>query len=230
MPISRLLTCALLFLTTSFAPVIAARLRAPGDTALQRFLDSHEPPPASYRAVRTLSAAARGGKMSATMTVVTRFDRESGFAFDVISEDGSGVIRNRVLRAALEAERTALQTGEPGRGALSAANYQFGVIDEAAGLVKVPLRPRHSGPLLLDGQMWLSASGDLLQVDGALVKRPSFWTRHVQVVRRWARIHGIRVPVSMESTAQVLLAGEATFAMHYKYEDINGLPVELEGR
>ena len=39
------------------------------------------------------------------------------------------------------------------------------------------------------------------------------------------RIAGIRVPVAIESVAQVLIAGRSTFQMTYEYETINGLRV-----
>jgi hypothetical protein len=42
------------------------------------------------------------------------------------------------------------------------------------------------------------------------------------VVRRYQRINGVRVPVSIESVAQVLIAGRSTFQMTYEYETING--------
>ena len=43
-----------------------------------------------------------------------------------------------------------------------------------------------------------------------------------EVIRRYQRINGIRVPVAIESVAQVLLAGRSTFKMTYEYETING--------
>jgi hypothetical protein len=77
--------------------------------------------------------------------------------------------------------------------------------------------------MLIDGAMFLSPDeGDLVRVEGVLVRRPSFWTRRVSVVRRYARVAGVRAPVAMESTAQVLIVGAASFAMTYDYEMVNG--------
>jgi hypothetical protein len=59
-----------------------------------------------------------------------------------------------------------------------------------------------------------------------LVKRPSFWTRRVQIVRDYGRIGGVRVPLATGSTADILFAGQSTFSMTYEYESINGVPVE----
>jgi hypothetical protein len=44
-------------------------------------------------------------------------------------------------------------------------------------------------------------------------------------VRRYARINGVRVPIAMGSTADVLFAGQSTFSMDYEYQSVNGVPV-----
>jgi len=67
-----------------------------------------------------------------------------------------------------------------------------------------------------------ASDGDLTRIEGRLSKTPSFWTRRVDVVRRYERLAGVRVPVSIESVAHVLIAGRSTFKMTYEYETING--------
>jgi hypothetical protein len=62
-------------------------------------------------------------------------------------------------------------------------------------------------------------------VEGELSKRPSIWTRRVHVVREYDRVGGVHVPVSMKSTADVLIVGTSSFSMDYKYAEINGKPV-----
>jgi hypothetical protein len=71
-----------------------------------------------------------------------------------------------------------------------------------------------------------AADADLVRVEGVLIKRPSFWTRKVEVVRRYARLRGVRVPVAMQSTAHVLIVGTSTFSMTYEYQAINGESVD----
>jgi len=196
-------------------------------TLIARFLSSEDAPLTGYRAFRTLEAETRGGKMRARLTAWTSLDPAQGFQYSVVDETGSGVIRGKVLHAALEAERTLTATGEADKGALSASNYEFSVEPgDEEGLVRVAIHPKRRETMLLDGRVFLTESGaDLARVEGYLVKRPSFWTREVHVVRRYERIRGIRVPVSMQSTARVLVAGRSTFSMTYEYESINGVRV-----
>jgi hypothetical protein len=40
-------------------------------------------------------------------------------------------------------------------------------------------------------------------------------------VRHYERINGVRLPVAIESVAQVLIAGRSTFSMTYEYETVN---------
>ena len=61
-----------------------------------------------------------------------------------------------------------------------------------------------------------------MRLEGELAKAPSFWTRRVQIVRRYQRFVGIRMPVALETTAAVRIAGQSTFRMTYEYESING--------
>lgn len=67
-----------------------------------------------------------------------------------------------------------------------------------------------------------------MRVEGLLSKRPSFWTRKVHVMRRYARIDGVRVPVEMQSSASVLVVGESSFSMTYQYMTVNGRAVKAE--
>ncbi len=47
----------------------------------------------------------------------------------------------------------------------------------------------------------------------------------MDVVRRYGRVAGVRVPLSLESVAQVLVAGRSSMSMTYQYEMVNGAPV-----
>ena len=59
--------------------------------------------------------------------------------------------------------------------------------------------------------------GSALRVDGTLSQRPSWWTRRVDIVRRYTRVSGVRVPVEMSSHADVRFVGDSSFSMTYDY-------------
>lgn len=194
---------------------------------LERFLAANEHSLLSYEAIRKLEVATRGGKMTAFLTARTSLDADNGFQFRVLEESGSGLLRSRVLHPVLEAEQKAKQRERGRAGALTSANYAFAVDEITSdGLLRVGIKSKRREELLMDGSILLTTdTSDLVLMEGFLVKRPSFWTRRVKIIRRYGRIGGARVPLETSSIADVLFTGQSTFSMRYQYESINGVPV-----
>jgi hypothetical protein len=224
------LTFALVALALATTPPGIASVSAQQTVALlDRFLAPDDRPLVSYRAFRRLSASTRGGKMSASLDAWTSLDPQHGFTFEITKMEGSGLIQKRVLVKALEAEQDAVQSAtNKSQSALTPANYEFLDMSPLDGrMVRVNVRPRRSHVMLINGHLVIeSDSADLVRVEGELSKRPSFWTRRVHVVREYDRIGGVHVPVSMKSTADVLIVGSSSFSMDYKYAEINGKPIQ----
>ncbi len=197
---------------------------APRINAASRFLARNEPAVTQAIALRHLVATTRGGSMSGWVDACTALDAGE-LRYWIIDEGGSGAVRKRALIAALDGEVKARQENVT-RAALDPSNYEFAPEIAEDGLLRVGLTPRRKETMLIEGAMFLSPDdADLVRLEGRLVKPPSFWARQVNVVRRYARTSGVRVPMSMESTAKVLIVGTSTFAMTYRYLSINGEPV-----
>jgi hypothetical protein len=193
-------------------------------TVLQRFLARAEEPPVEYRALRRLEAQNKKFKQGGWMLAWTEYDHVNGFRYQIVDEGGSGYIRSKVLRAALEGEQKIWADREPQKSSFNHDNYSFddGAV-AADGLASVGVKPKRKDVLLVEGAIFVQPSdGELSRIEGKLSKTPSFWTRRVDVVRRYERMAGVRVPVEIESVAQVLIAGRSTFKMTYEYQTING--------
>jgi hypothetical protein len=224
----RWLALAMTLLAGSAALPAAPQHAVPArEDLLARFLAPRTTPLVSYRALRRLSASTRGGKMTGSLEAQTSLDPQRGFAYDVTAEDGSSLIRRRVLVAALDAEQKAFENGDGPRAALTPANYEFLTPSDAPpDLLRMDVKPRRKHVMLIDGTLFLKPdSAQLVRVEGELSQRPSFWTRRVRVERQYDEIGGVHVPIAMRSTADVLLVGTSTFEMTYQYEEINGQPV-----
>ena len=190
---------------------------------VQRFLTHDDRPLAEFVAARHLEASSRHGSMRGTLDACTELVGNV-FRYRIVHEEGSGQIRKRVLYAALEAETRMRQNGDVRRSSLDPGNYTFSDDrEEADGLMRVQVHPLRKDVTLIDGAILVLPEGDLVRVEGVLAKRPSFWTRRVEIVRRYARVEGVRVPVSMESTADVLIFGKSSFTMTYQYLAVNGV-------
>jgi hypothetical protein len=196
-------------------------------TALQRFLARAEEPPVEYRALRRLEAENPKFKQSAWMTAWTEFDRVKGLRYDIVEEGGSGYIRSKVLRAALDGEQKIWADRQPQKASFNHDNYTFAEgVTSTDGLASLTVKPNRKDILLVEGAIFVQpADGELTRIEGKLSKTPSFWTRRVDVVRRYERKAGVRVPMSIESVASVLIAGRSTFKMTYEYQTINGQTV-----
>jgi hypothetical protein len=200
----------------------------PGGDPVQRFLAHPDEKLTQYKAKRHLKARNERFNKEAWLDALTELDPGQGFRYTILAEDGSGIIRNRVLHRALEAEQQALSQGEVGRSAISPANYQisFGTHDETAGLDRLRIVPLRKEQMLVDGTISvLAADGELVRIEGRLAKTPSFWTNRVDIVRRYGRVEGVHEPLSIESTANLKIVGDSIFSMTYEYESVNGKAV-----
>jgi hypothetical protein len=184
-----------------------------------------------YRAYRRMHATNEKFKQEAWLEAWTEMD-ETGFRYQIISERGSEYVRKKVLRNLLHREQQLIAGGQADRAELSPENYVFeesGVYGK--GVRYVTLKPRRKDMLLVDGRMVLNQDGtELLRVEGVLSKNPSFWTSLVNIIRDFARLNGVRVPVTTESIAKLRFAGLARLTVHYEYETINGHPVSVSAR
>jgi hypothetical protein len=193
-------------------------------------LGRSDQPLTQYRALRQMHAATDTGKHEAWLEAWTEL-KDGHFSYEIVSERGSETVRGKVLRSILKREEELVNSGNTEKGDITDANYDFTEAgrDEAGSRV-VQMKPKRSDVLLVDGRAVLDAGGDLLRVEGRLSKNPSFWTSLVNIVRRYARIGGVRVPIATETTAKVKMVGTSTLKVVYDYESINGQPVRISER
>jgi len=183
----------------------------------------------SYRAFRRMHAKSERFNQEGWLDAWTEFDG-TGFRYRIVSERGSDYVRNKVLKAVLKREQEIVADGAD-KAALTEENYTFSEDAQADGVRYVGIKPKRKDVMLVEGRMVLSPDGaDLLRVEGRLAKNPSFWTSLVNVIRHFAKVDGVRVPVSTESVAKVKFAGQSRLDVVYEYESINGRPVSVAAR
>ena len=205
----------------------ATAAQAPADQSLDRIFsrfNTSAPPP--YRAFRRLEAGILGSKNQGWLEVWTEFQPPRAFKFDVVREDGSEYVRNKVLRKLLLNEQEMLGDGKPLRAALEPRNYLFeesGATD--SGLQRVGLTPARKGDGIVTGALFVEPqSGGIVKLEGRLIKSPSFWVRDIDVRWQFASAGDHVVPVEMATTGRVRFFGQSYFRMYYDYETIGGQP------
>lgn len=198
---------------------------------MRLFLEREAPEIQSYRARRHIEVVNARFKARGWMDVIVELDAARDLRWQVVAEGGSRYIREHVIRVALGKEVAAVRAGDPSRAAVSPENYEFTAAPAGDDReVSIGLRPRRRDVLLVSGSMLVDATGDLIEIRGRLSRNPSFWTTSVNVVRRYARIDGIRVAVATDAVSSVRVAGASRLRVVYDYEEINGRAVPPEAR
>ena len=190
----------------------------------------NEPPLQQYRALRRMHAHSEKLNQEGWMEAWTELEGRT-FRYEIVSERGSEAVRNRVLRTLLKREQEVIAAGDPERAELTQNNYSFAEETTGPGVRYVNIKPKRKDALLVEGRMVLSEDGrELLRVEGILAKNPSFWTSLVNVIRHYARLGGVRVPIAVESIARVKIAGLSRLNVEYEYESINGRAISPAAR
>lgn len=227
-PASRRRTSSRLWVAAFTFGACAAAAPAPmanAPAAASPWMSASEIPLQQYRALRRMHASSEKFNHEGWMDAWTELDA-GGFRYQVVAERGSDTVRNKVLRTLLKREQELIANGDFGRGELTADNYEFSPPITGPGVRYILLKPKRRDVMLVDGRMVLSPEGELLRVEGLLARNPSFWTSQVTVIRHYARVDGVRVPIATESIARVKLAGRSRLNVRYEYDTINGRSVK----
>jgi len=156
----------------------------------------------------------------AEMTVRVTCDRTGAKKFAVIAENGSGFVRNRIIRKMIEAEREASQKGEREQTRITPANYDFRLVgmDVSDGRESyvLEINPKTRNKFLIRGRIWVDAEEfAITRIEGQPAENPSFWVRSVKVVHRYERAGRFWLPAMNESRAQARIFGVTDVAIEY---------------
>jgi len=220
-------TVLLVWMTAPFLASSQAEPETSSAPVVQRFLSRADEPLTRYRAYRHLEARNQRFNLQGWLEAWTELTPDGVFTYHVVREGGSEYMRNRVLRPLLENEEQLFATRQVARAAVTPQNYELAGSEAAEpGVVKLLVKPRRRDVSLVDGAAFVTEQeADLVRVEGRIAKNPSFWTKRVDVVRRYQRLEGVRVPTRLDSVAQVRLAGTSTLSMTWDYEMVNGISV-----
>lgn len=194
------------------------------DDLVRRFLSQEVVAVTDYVSEREILAYNPKTKSFAEMRIEARLHNRN-LSYRVLSQTGSGFILGKVLGGLNdEVEETAKLN--PARVAFTEKNYSFTPVGEVNfDLYQLFSKPRRKEHLLIDGSIFVTPTGDLVRVEGRLVKNPKLLVRNVYLTRVYDKIMGVTLPVYFESEAQIPWAGPSNLTMRYHYLSVNGKPV-----
>lgn len=172
-----------------------------------------------YHALRTYSVEYRGlGALSARMQVEVTYDAARGKSFRIVSQSGSLLLRDAVLKRAVSSEEEASK--EKGAADLSPANYRFrllgaGQIDGRPAYI-LDVQPLKPEKFLYRGSVWVDAANfGVLKVQAAPAKSPSFWISKTTIWVTNELTDGFWLPEQTRSKTAVRMGGTATLTIDY---------------
>jgi hypothetical protein len=132
--------------------------------------------------------------------------------FDVLSEQGPSVIRERVLRPMLAAEEEAGRDDVRPRTRIVRANYDFelmgAVVEQGRPAYLLQVTPKTRNKFLIRGRVWIDAKDfGIIRVEAAPAQNPSVFIRNTHVVQESTRFGEVWLPVFSDSNTDSLLFG-----------------------
>jgi hypothetical protein len=172
-----------------------------------------------YHSVRHYTVEYRGfsAKVAAQMEVDAVYDIASGKTFRIVSQSGSKMMIEKVLKRLLESETDAQKQHS---SELSPANYKFSLagIENAAGRPAyiLDVEPLRENKYLYRGKIWVDAADfALARIEAAPARNPSFWISSTAIHHRYLKTGDFWLPAQNRSETQVRVGGKAVLTIDY---------------
>jgi hypothetical protein len=154
--------------------------------------------------------------------------------FTILSESGSGTVRNKVFKKLLEAEQESMRAENQQRSAITPENYSFQLFDyqrtDSGEFYILNAKPRTKNKFLIRGRLWVNAKDfAVTRVEGQPAVNPSWWTERTDFQRSYRKIGDFWLPDSNESTTKVRVFGTAVLTIAYgDYQITPALAASIE--
>ncbi len=158
------------------------------------------------------------------MEVEVDFDATSGKSFRILSQSGSKILGEKVLKRAMDSEKEASE--DTGKTALTPANYRFQLqgresMDGRPAYV-LSVDPLKESKFLYRGKIWVDATDfAVAKVEAAPAKNPSFWISRTLIRYTNAKTGDFWLPQRSRSETKVRIGGIAVLTIDYGAYEIN---------
>src|SRR5215469_2043275 len=160
----------------------------------------------------------------ADMVVHADYHAPDKKTFAIVSESGSGTVRNKVFKKLLEAEQESMQEENQQRSAINTENYNFAVADyqtvDGKDLYILDAEPKTKNKFLFRGKIWVDGTDfAITRVEGQPAVNPSWWTLRTDFKRSYQKVGDFWLPELNESQTKVRVFGTADLCIEYgEYE------------
>jgi hypothetical protein len=149
--------------------------------------------------------------------------------FTVVSESGSGTVRDKVFKKLLEAELESMRDANQQRSAVTPENYTFRLLEyhksDKDEFYVLEARPRTKNKFLFRGHIWVDGKDfAITRVEGEPAVNPSWWTRKTDFTRTYRKVGEFWLPQSNESVTVVRIFGTAVLSIKYGDYEVTRVP------
>ena len=178
-----------------------------------------------YGAVRQYQVEYQGiTTIAAKMVVEFDYDATSGKSFRIVSQSGSKILGEKILKRAMESEVEASKDG--GATALTPANYRFQLqgsesLDGHPAYI-LSVEPLKESKFLYRGKVWVDATDfAVAKIEAEPAKSPSFLISRTLVRWTYAKTDNFWLPQQSHSEARIRIGGTAVLTIDYGAYQIN---------
>jgi hypothetical protein len=173
-----------------------------------------------YTEQRQYSVTYKGfpANMSAAIVVEATYSAPGTKQFRILSQTGSKMLADHVLKKLLEAEQES--AADPRQTAPTAANYNFTLVGQqmidGRPCYQLQVEPKTKSRLLYRGTIWVDADDfAVAKIEAEPARNPSFWIRDTKIHHVNAKTGEFWLPEHNESDTDVRLGGRATLTIDY---------------
>jgi hypothetical protein len=161
-------------------------------------------------------------KPAAEMLVKTTYRKESGKSYEILSQSGSPLWRNEVLKTLLENEQRMSQPGNVQTALINSSNYEMTLDRNAAqtlngrGCLVLDITPRRKSEYLFKGLLWVDAHDyGIVQLKGTAGKSALFIANAAEVTRQYDEVNTVPMATHAEAVSGSALLGQTVVKVDY---------------
>lgn len=172
-----------------------------------------------YKAVRQYKVEYRGlANLDAAMEVEVDFDATSGKSFRILSQSGSKILGEKVLKRAMDSEKEASEYS--GGTAMTPANYRFQLLGseslDGRPAYILSVEPLKASKFLYRGKVWVDATDfAVVKAEATPAKNPSFLISRTVIRYTNAKAGDFWLPQQSRSETKVRIGGTAVLTIDY---------------
>ncbi len=216
MKLTRMIAGLALLISLAVGATIAEPPKALSLDEILRHMEEHDQEMVrslnAYTCLRRYTLENRRFHKSAELDVRMTYTSPGHKTFEVLSERGPAVIRQRVLRPMLEAEEEAGRDDIRPLTRMVAANYNFKLIggdvqnDRPAYVLQVS--PKARNKFSIHGRVWVDAKDfGIVRVEASPAQNPSMFIHNTRVVQQSTRFGVAWLPLFNHSNTDSFLFG-----------------------